>query len=48
MTKTTASLTMDDLFAAEKGASQLTAGETVSGTVFSVKKHEVLVDLALS
>lgn len=45
MTKTTASLTMDDLFAAEKGASQLTAGETVSGTVFSVKKHEVLVDL---
>lgn len=45
MVKTTAPLTMDDLFAAEKVASQLIAGETVSGTVFNVKKHEVLVDL---
>ncbi len=38
-------LTMDDLLAQESGVKQLVAGETITGTVLSVKKHEVLVDL---
>lgn len=41
----TASLTMDDLLAQESNVKQLTAGEPVSGTVLSIKKHEVLIDL---
>ena len=42
---TTASLTMDDLLAQGASTQQLTANESVSGTVLTVKKHEVLVDL---
>jgi small subunit ribosomal protein S1 len=38
-------LTMDDLLAQESGVKQLVAGETVTGTVLTVKKHEVLIDL---
>ncbi len=38
-------LTMDDLLASESGVKQLVAGETVTGNVLSVKKHEVLIDL---
>lgn len=39
-------VTMDDLLAgATEGANQLVSGETITGTVLSVKKHEVLVDL---
>ncbi len=41
---TKASLTMDDLLAGQTGA-QLTVGEPVEGTILSVKKHEVLIDL---
>lgn len=41
-----ATLTMDDLLAAETdSAKQLTAGEVTTGTVLSVRKHEVLIDL---
>jgi small subunit ribosomal protein S1 len=36
---------MDDLLAQESSVKQLVAGETITGTVLSVKKHEVLVDL---
>jgi small subunit ribosomal protein S1 len=36
---------MDDLLAAEGSVKQLVAGETITGTVLNVKKHEVLVDL---
>ncbi|HEY1085097.1 MAG TPA: S1 RNA-binding domain-containing protein [Candidatus Saccharimonadales bacterium] len=42
---TNASLTMDDLLAGESGQKQLLAGESVTGTVLSIKKHEVLIDL---
>ena len=41
----TTALTMDDLLAAEGSVKQLVAGETITGIVLSVKKHEVLVDL---
>ena len=42
----TATLTMDDLLAGSTdGVKQLISGETISGTVLAVKKHEVLVDL---
>lgn len=42
----TAKLTMDELLAsADASAKQFTAGETVTGTVLSLKKHEVLIDL---
>ncbi len=41
----TATLTMDDLLAEESTVKQLTTGEPVTGTVISVKKHEVLIDL---
>lgn len=41
----TKALTMDDLLAAESSVKQLIAGETITGTVLSVKKHEVLIDL---
>lgn len=40
-----ASLTMDDLLAGVSDVKQLTAGESVTGSVLSVKKHEVLIDL---
>lgn len=42
---TKASLTMDDLLAGESGVTSLVAGETITGKVLSVKKHEVLIDL---
>lgn len=41
----TKAITMDDLLASESGVKQLVAGETITGTVLTVKKHEVLVDL---
>ena len=41
-----AKITMDDLLAqAGDSIKQLTVGETVDGTVLSVKKHEILIDL---
>jgi small subunit ribosomal protein S1 len=43
---TKATITMDDLLSnAEADIKQLVAGETVTGTVLSVRKHEVLIDL---
>lgn len=36
---------MDDLLAQESSVKQLVSGETITGTVLSVKKHEVLIDL---
>lgn len=41
---TAKTITMDDLLAGEK-VTQLTVGEVVDGTVMSVRKHEVLIDL---
>lgn len=41
----TAKLTMDDLLAGVTDAKQLEAGEVIVGTVLSVRKHEVLIDL---
>ncbi len=42
----TAKLTMDDLLAGVTEASKpLTAGEVITGTVLSVRKHEILIDL---
>lgn len=41
---TAKTITMDDLLATEK-VTQLTAGEVVDGTIMSVRKHEVLIDL---
>lgn len=39
-------VTMDELLASEgEGVKQLTQGESVTGTVLSIRKHEVLVDL---
>ena len=38
-------MTMDELLASEEGVKQLAVGDTVSGTVISVKKHEILIDL---
>ena len=41
-----AKITMNDLLAqAGDSVKQLTVGETVDGTVLSVKKHEILIDL---
>lgn len=41
-----ATITMDDLLASEDVAlKQLTQGEVIEGTVISIRKHEVLVDL---
>ena len=42
---TKAPLTMDDLLALESGVKQIAAGETVTGNVLSLRKHEVLIDL---
>jgi small subunit ribosomal protein S1 len=43
---TKATITMDDLLAAhEDSAKQIVAGDIVTGTVLSLKKHEVLIDL---
>jgi small subunit ribosomal protein S1 len=38
-------VTMDELLAQDTNVKQLVAGETVTGTVLSMKKHEVLIDL---
>lgn len=41
-----AKLTMDELLAASEGNAQpVVAGETVTGKVLSIKKHEILIDL---
>ncbi len=41
-----ATITMDDLLAAaDDSVKQLTAGEVITGTVLSLRKHEVLIDL---
>ena len=40
-----ANITMDDLLAGAEGVKQLVAGEVISGTVLTVRKHEVLIDL---
>jgi small subunit ribosomal protein S1 len=41
-----ASITMDELLAgAEDSVKQLTQGEAIVGTILSIRKHEVLVDL---
>ncbi len=40
-----AKLTMDELLAGAEGVKRATAGETVTGNVLSVRKHEILVDL---
>lgn len=41
-----ATLTMDELLAqADESVKQLTAGEVITGTVLSLRKHEVLIDL---
>jgi small subunit ribosomal protein S1 len=41
-----ATFTMDELLAAEDASlKQLTQGEVVSGTVLTIRKHEVLIDL---
>lgn len=41
-----ATITMDDLLAdSEASVKQLTTGEVISGTVLSLRKHEVLIDL---
>lgn len=43
---TKATITMDDLLAdTEASVKQIIAGEVVSGTVLTVRKHEVLIDL---
>lgn len=42
---TKAPLTMDDLLALESNVKQIAAGETVTGNVLSMRKHEVLIDL---
>ena len=41
----TKALTMDELLASESSVKQLIAGETITGIVLNVKKHEVLIDL---
>lgn len=41
-----AKLTMDELLAVSEGSAQpVIAGETVTGRVLSIKKHEILIDL---
>ena len=41
-----AKMTMDELLASSEEASKkVIAGDTVKGTVISVKKHEILIDL---
>jgi small subunit ribosomal protein S1 len=43
---TKAAITMDDLLAShEESVKQITTGEMVTGTVLSLRKHEVLIDL---
>lgn len=43
---TKATITMDDLLAqSDEGVKQITQGEVITGTVLSLRKHEVLIDL---
>ncbi|MEO7904903.1 MAG: S1 RNA-binding domain-containing protein [Candidatus Saccharimonadales bacterium] len=43
---TKAAITMDDLLASEsESVKQITAGEVITGTVLTLRKHEVLIDL---
>lgn len=43
---TKATITMDDLLAGESDSvKQITAGEVITGTVLTLRKHEVLIDL---
>ena len=46
MAKAATTITMDELLALEDAnVKQLVQGEVISGTVLSVRKHEVLIDL---
>lgn len=45
MAKAAKLLTMDELLAADSGVKQLVVGEVITGTILSIRKHEVLVDL---
>ena len=46
MAKTATKMTMDELLAAsEDSFKKVAAGDTIKGTVLSVKKHEILIDL---
>jgi len=45
MAKDAEQLTMDELLLAEEVAKKVVVGDTVEGTVLSVRKHEILVDL---
>jgi small subunit ribosomal protein S1 len=45
MATATQNVNMDDLLAGAGNVAQLIVGETVNGSVLSVKKHEVLIDL---
>ena len=40
-----AKLTMDELLAGAEGVKRAVVGETVTGNVLSMKKHEILIDL---
>lgn len=42
---TNKSTTMDELLAGDNGAKQLAQGDSVSGKVLSIRKHEILIDL---
>ena len=45
MAKNAKKLSMDELLANSESVKKIVAGDTVSGTVMSVKKHEILIDL---
>ena len=40
-----AKLTMDELLVTADGVKRATVGETVTGKVLSMRKHEILIDL---
>lgn len=40
-----AAITMDELLATDEGLKQITQGEVIDGTVLSIRKHEILIDL---
>ena len=40
-----ANLTMDELLAEADGVKRAATGETVTGNVLSIRKHEILIDL---
>lgn len=41
----TTTITMDELLALDESVKQLAQGEVVTGTILSIRKHEVLIDL---